>query len=275
MLFISYASEDREIVQGIARKLQDWRLDVWMDTNGLVVGEQWSEELARAIVDSDFFLLFVTQNSVKSDSVRREVDIAHKHKKERTILPIMLEDIKIPLGWDFQLAGIQRIRKYEDDDWFTRLLWVIRGSQPDQDQAPGKTDASNQKNQTAVTNYSAVEKTNTSPAERPIQEDEQKSDAGPPDSVLTPSELVEIFGRDFVTSSECGSVSSSLRHLAKTLSLREDDLYLEFSLEEKIQALADEVDRFTPICKAATPESNSKRRAILSKLENLIEELHD
>jgi len=124
-LFISYAHGDKEKVRQLARELQDLGFDVWIDTRGLKGGTLWGTEIVKAITDCDFFLLFVSSTSVKSDNVRREVDIAHKN--DQSIIPILLEDVEIPAEWDYQLAGIQWL-KFGEANWKSRLLVAI-GSQ--------------------------------------------------------------------------------------------------------------------------------------------------
>jgi hypothetical protein len=121
MLFVSYAHDNKDVVQPLATELQGLGFDVWIDTR-LKGGTLWSPEIVRAITNCDFFVLFVSSNSAKSDSVRREVDLAYK--KGSKIIPVRIEKVNIPPEWDYQLAGIQWI-EYEEPDWKSRLLVAI------------------------------------------------------------------------------------------------------------------------------------------------------
>lgn len=123
-LFISYAHKDSETVTGISEKLREAGYEVWIDTGGIQGGALWGAEIAKAIIECDVLLLFLSPKSVDSDFVRREVDIAFEEKKR--ILPIMLEKIEIPVQLDYQLAGIQYI-DYRAPDWKTRLLAALSG----------------------------------------------------------------------------------------------------------------------------------------------------
>ncbi|MBI5840939.1 MAG: hypothetical protein HZB19_12635 [Chloroflexi bacterium] len=91
----------------------------------------------------------------------------------------------------------------------------------------------------------------------------------------TSKDIIEVFDRDFVYPGECDDVSSSLRKLAETLSLKQEYLYLEFSFTRKILALANQIDEFRKICQTGTLQVESERRNILNNMENLFEELND
>src|ERR1051325_6359640 len=102
-LFISYARADKEKIYAFAQELQTKGFAVWIDISGIRGGKQWSVEIAKAVTHCDFFLLFISSASIKSDSVRREVDLAYKNKKH--IIPLRLEKVDIPIEWDYQLIG--------------------------------------------------------------------------------------------------------------------------------------------------------------------------
>ena len=125
-LFISYAHADREMVIQVSKELQDAGHEVWIDTHGIQGGTLWGSEIAKAIINCDVLLLFLSPRSVRSDYVRREVDIAFDEK--RKILPIMIERVDIPVELDYQLAGIQYIDSHAPD-WKSRL-WTALGVQP-------------------------------------------------------------------------------------------------------------------------------------------------
>jgi tetratricopeptide (TPR) repeat protein len=125
-LFISYAHADSVIVKDISKVLQEAGHEVWIDRHDIQGGTLWGSEIAKAIIACDALLLFLSTESVSSDDVRREVDIAFEEK--RKILPIMLENVEIPVELDYQLTGIQYI-DYQAPDWKARLLAAL-GGQP-------------------------------------------------------------------------------------------------------------------------------------------------
>jgi tetratricopeptide (TPR) repeat protein len=121
-LFISYAHLDSESVVNVTNELREAGHDVWIDAGGIQGGDLWVEEITQAIIDCDFFLLFISPHSVKSDHVRRELDIAFEETKK--VLPLRLEKADIPVRWRYQLAGIQYI-DYQTPHWKSRTLIAL------------------------------------------------------------------------------------------------------------------------------------------------------
>ena len=54
--------------------------DVFMDTT-LQVGEKWAERIQSAIKESDYLIIFLSENSVHSEMVIAEIETAHHHGK--------------------------------------------------------------------------------------------------------------------------------------------------------------------------------------------------
>ncbi len=129
-LFISYSRANKSRVSPLVQELQALGFTVWIDVSGIRGGTTWSSEIARAIKECDYFLLLMSSESVASDNVRREVDLAFNNKKP--IIPMRLEQVGFPQAWEYQVAGIQWIEY--DKDWKSRLL----GALGDAGVAPGK-----------------------------------------------------------------------------------------------------------------------------------------
>lgn len=135
-LFTSYAHLDSETVVHITDELREAGYDVWIDSSGIQGGDLWVEEITQAIIDCDYFLLFISSHSVKSDHVRRELEIAFEETKK--ILPLRLEKVDFPTRWRYQLAGIQYI-DYQTPHWKSRTL-IALATQPLSRPAEGTTD---------------------------------------------------------------------------------------------------------------------------------------
>lgn len=78
-IFISYSSKDRQKVERISDELQKLGIDVWWDrirVVGLKGGEDWESRLRKELGKSTHILVFLTENSVKSRWVRREIAFA-------------------------------------------------------------------------------------------------------------------------------------------------------------------------------------------------------
>jgi len=106
-LFISYSRADTTNVDQIISRLEETGHSIWIDREGIRGGDKWRRQIVDAIEDSDFFLLLLSPNSVKSKYVQQELDCADGRSK--TILPILIHPTVIPREMELQLAGWQQI----------------------------------------------------------------------------------------------------------------------------------------------------------------------
>jgi len=126
-LFISYAHLDSGTVLNISRQLKEAGYELWIDKLGIQGGDLWVSEIVKGIRGCDIFLLFVSSNSVRSEYVRRELDVAFGEK--RKIIHVMIENVEIPESWVYQLAGLQYV-DYRNPDWKSQLLEALGGEHP-------------------------------------------------------------------------------------------------------------------------------------------------
>ena len=64
-VFLSYASEDREAVRDLYKRLKSSGLDPWMDAENLIVGDAWARSVDEAIQSADFFIICLSTHSVE------------------------------------------------------------------------------------------------------------------------------------------------------------------------------------------------------------------
>ncbi len=112
-VFISYSREDKDRVIALAQKLREAGVSLWIDQGGIDGAAMWSEEIVHALEDSKVLMLMVTERSVNSHNVIKEVTLASEHKGH--ILPIHLEPTRIPAALKYPLAGIQHIEYFQGD----------------------------------------------------------------------------------------------------------------------------------------------------------------
>jgi TolB-like protein len=118
-IFISYSRKDSAHALALAERLRTFGMNVWIDQHGLEVASQWSTEIVKAVEHCEAFLLLLSNESLLSKNVVRELSIASE--SDRKILPIELEDITLPSEFKYQLAGIQRA-KLSDFEGILRSL---------------------------------------------------------------------------------------------------------------------------------------------------------
>src|SRR5258705_8000171 len=103
LIFISYASPDREHVVPYYDALRARGYDVWMDFRRLKPGQNWDFEIKRALNRATLIIVFVSKNSVdRRGYVQREIKIALDKAMEKLagdiyLIPVLLDgDATIP-----------------------------------------------------------------------------------------------------------------------------------------------------------------------------------
>lgn len=98
-VFLSHSSQDREFVEKLAIRLSRAGVDVWYDKWEIRVGDSVAEKIENGISVSDSFVAVLSEHSVKSPWVRKELDAAIAEeigRKGAYILPVLAEDCEIP-----------------------------------------------------------------------------------------------------------------------------------------------------------------------------------
>lgn len=121
-IFISYATEDKKIVEELYQKLSDSGFSPWMAPKDILGGEDWQQSIKRAIKEANFFIICLSKNSVrKRGIIQEEIKEALDIWKQKLIddiflIPIMLEKCEMPGNLSkFQWVNLN------DPDGFDRL----------------------------------------------------------------------------------------------------------------------------------------------------------
>jgi hypothetical protein len=100
-IFISYAHEDRELAQALARAMELEGARVWLDQGELLIGDSLVERISEAIAEFDFVAALVSRASVESNWCRKEISLAMSKQVRRgargmTVLPLRVGDVEMP-----------------------------------------------------------------------------------------------------------------------------------------------------------------------------------
>ena len=106
-VFISYASEDRSRILDLVERLRKADVSVWIDQMGIEGATMWTQEIVEAIDNCKVLILAISPSSTESENVVKELALASERRKK--ILPVCLESSGIPKSMEYQLAGIQRV----------------------------------------------------------------------------------------------------------------------------------------------------------------------
>ena len=87
------------MAERIANTLKQKGYVVWFDEWKIKVGDSIIDKINKGIVESDFLLVLLSKNSIKSKWVKEELNAAKMKeiaKRKVFILPVLLEDCEIP-----------------------------------------------------------------------------------------------------------------------------------------------------------------------------------
>jgi TolB-like protein/Flp pilus assembly protein TadD len=112
-VFVSYSREDKDKVLALTGRLRAAGVPLWMDVGGIDGARMWGEEIVNALDKAKVLLLLVSESSVRSPNVTKEVILASERKGH--ILPVHLEPTEIPPNLKYPLAGIQHIEYFQGD----------------------------------------------------------------------------------------------------------------------------------------------------------------
>ena len=113
-VFVSYARVDRERVMKLVERMRSADVGVWIDEGGIHGASLWGQEIVDAIESSKVMVLMLSDASISSDNVVKELSIASEDKKP--ILPVYLHQAEIPKSMRYQLAGIQHIEYFKGNE---------------------------------------------------------------------------------------------------------------------------------------------------------------
>ena len=127
-IFVSYAHRDADIVFEEIRRFQNLGYNVWYD-EGIGAGNEWQKDIVAHLKNCKMFIVFVTNNSMASVNVQKEIKYAVKHNKN--MIPIYLEDyddIEMEDDIDFELSVVQDISKTEisEDEYVSKAIELFK-----------------------------------------------------------------------------------------------------------------------------------------------------
>jgi Tol biopolymer transport system component len=113
-VFVSYSSLDRDRVIPVVDFLRSSGVSVWVDEGNIHAADLWSEQIVQAIAGCRVMVVMLSGNSTDSHNVIKEAMLASEQKK--ALLPVYLEPAEIPARLQYQLAGIQHLELYGQDE---------------------------------------------------------------------------------------------------------------------------------------------------------------
>ncbi|MDY7101474.1 MAG: TIR domain-containing protein [Actinomycetota bacterium] len=110
-VFVSYSRDDERMANAVVDHLRRARWEVWQDLHGIRGGEDWSAALTRALRATDVVVVLVTDSSMRSEWVRREVRAADR--AGIPILPVVVDAAPVPDELALIVNDVQRVDVHE------------------------------------------------------------------------------------------------------------------------------------------------------------------
>lgn len=95
-IFLSYSHKDAsEMAEWLYVRLSGCGYEVFLDHRSLTLGDSFLRAISNAVEQQDFVLVLLSKAALESEWVQKEIDMATV--AERRIIPIVLEDLEVPL----------------------------------------------------------------------------------------------------------------------------------------------------------------------------------
>src|ERR1043166_1334817 len=124
-VFLSHSHADKKFVTRLAEDLQTHHHYVWLDEAEIRIGDSLIDKIGRALDEVDFVLAVVSATSVKSEWVKKELEIALTREiseKRVVVLPILLTKRDLP--------PFLRTKKYADftdsEEYYKNFVELLR-----------------------------------------------------------------------------------------------------------------------------------------------------
>ena len=136
-VFISYVSENIEIIDRLCQELKSHSIQFWRDRDDIDPGARWKQEIRRAIQQGGFFIACFSKEYTTRDKtyMNEELTIAIDALRQRPtdrawFIPVKLNECEIPdrdIGGGETLRDLQHVNLYEDwDSCIRRIVKVVQ-----------------------------------------------------------------------------------------------------------------------------------------------------
>ncbi len=102
-VFLSHASEDKQLVRKLAQRMLKQGFDPWVDENSIPAGGRWERYIEQSLRDSDAVVVCLSRSLTgKTGFIHREISLAASMARENEedhvskLIPVKLEECNIP-----------------------------------------------------------------------------------------------------------------------------------------------------------------------------------
>ncbi|MDJ0581126.1 toll/interleukin-1 receptor domain-containing protein [Crocosphaera sp.] len=141
-IFIAHASQDKRLVRELYNKLVEAGYKPWLDEEDLLPGQNWKDEIPKALKNSDLFIACLSSTSIsKRGYIQREFKMAMERWAELPpgeiyIIPLKFDDCEIPelrqSEYGLNLRDLQWL-DYSKPNGFEKLIKAIKSQVANQE----------------------------------------------------------------------------------------------------------------------------------------------
>lgn len=106
-VFISYSKKDGEIAREVCEGLEKKEIKCWFAPRDIDVGEDWANQIVNAIEKEVNFIVILSENSMASNEVLKELTLASEMKKN--IFALCVDGCEPSRGYKYHLSIAQRL----------------------------------------------------------------------------------------------------------------------------------------------------------------------
>ncbi len=123
-IFASYSHKNIKEVFWCIKKLAESRFRIWYD-EGIEPGNEWPEEVGRALTGCQLFLVFMSPAAMESRNVRNEINFASSENKNMMV--VMIQPAGLSEGMQLQIGTVQFVNKHEmtDTEFLDKMKKVL------------------------------------------------------------------------------------------------------------------------------------------------------
>jgi hypothetical protein len=108
----------------VIKKLVTARYRIWYD-EGVEPGNEWPEEVGKALLGSSQFLVFMSCAAADSRNVRNEINLATG--EDKNVLVVFLEPTELSEGMRLQIGTVQFLNRFQmtEPEFLDKLKKVL------------------------------------------------------------------------------------------------------------------------------------------------------
>ena len=121
-IFVSYSHRNSSRAAEIISRLNRAGFRVWYD-EGLIPGREWDDNIARIIMGCSYFIALLTREYLDSANCRDELNYARD--KDKPLLLIYLDEVRLPAGMELRLGRIYAIHQSQcatEEIFYAKIL---------------------------------------------------------------------------------------------------------------------------------------------------------